>query len=148
MNITADLSQLAEAIERIRQEVLAPGSIARATGHPVSTISRDRAEKPLIDWKTRDILLLARACPEITEALLAFLQLVPQTIGQAHQVQADLSRDVRATGLVDQRIRDGLCDGRLTAREIDEIRAALAMRRTSDAELDRDLRAARRTAAP
>jgi hypothetical protein len=129
-------------------DVLAPAAIARATGHPVSTISRDRADKPVIDWKARDLLLLARACPEISAALRAYLDGRSQDLGSAAAVPADLSRDVRATGLVDQTIRDALSDGRLSAREIDDIRAALAMRRASDADLDRDLRAARRTAKP
>jgi hypothetical protein len=143
-----DLSTVAEAIERIRADVLSPASIARATGHPVSTISRDRAEKPVIDWKARDLLLLARACPEIAAALRAYLDQQPQELGHADAVPADLSRDVRATGRVDQTIRDALADGVLRAHEIDDIRTAVAARRTSDAQLDRDLRAARRTAKP
>jgi hypothetical protein len=148
VNATGDLSLLAEQIERARADVLSPAAIARATGHPVSTISRDRAEKPIIDWKARDLLLLARACPEIAAALRAYLDQQPQELGQAEAVPADLSRDVRATGRVDQTIRDALADGVLRAREIDDIRTALATRRTSDAQLDRDLRAARRTAKP
>ena len=148
MNATPDLSLVAEAIERIRADVLSPATIARATGHPVSTISRDRAEKPIVDWKARDLLLLARECPEIAAALRAYLDRQPQEMGDGTAVPAGLMRDVRATGMVDQRIRDGLADGMLNAREIDEIRTAIAARRTSDTLLDRDLRAARRTAKP
>jgi hypothetical protein len=146
--ITDDLSHVAEQFERIRADVLSPAGIARATGHPVSTISRDRAGKPVIDWKARDLLLLARACPEIAAALRAYLDQQPQELGHAEAVPADLSRDVRATGRVDQTIRDALSDGVLRAREIDDIRTALAARRSSDAQLDRNLRAARRTAKP
>jgi hypothetical protein len=145
---TDDLSQVAEQFERIRADVLSPAAIARATGHPVSTISRDRASKPIVDWKARDLLLLARACPEIAAALHDYIERRPLDLGDASAVPADLSRDVRATGAVDQVIRDSLSDGRLSAREIDEIRAAIAQRSASDAILDRDLRAARRTARP
>jgi hypothetical protein len=148
VNATTDLSTLAESIERIRVDVLSPSAIAHATGHPVSTISRDRAEKPIIDWKARDLLLLAHACPEIAAVLHAYIDHQVIEHGNAHAVPADLSRDVRATGRVDQTVRDALVDGRLSIREIDDIRAAIAQRRASDAELDRDLRAARRTAKP
>jgi hypothetical protein len=148
MSATDDLSMVAEMLERIRADVLAPAAIARATGHPVSTISRDRANKPIVDWKARDLLLLARACPEIAIALHDYVDRRPLDLGDALAVPADLSRDVRASGAVDQVIRDSLVDGRLSAREIDDIRAAIAQRRTSDAALDRDLRAARRTAKP
>jgi hypothetical protein len=148
MNATTDLSTFAESIERIRVDVLSPSAIAHATGHPVSTISRDRADKPIIDWKARDLLLLAHACPEIAAVLRAYLDHQAIEHGNAQAVPSDLSRDVRATGRVDQAIRDGLVDGRLTVREIDAIRAALAQRRASDAELDRDLCAARRQAKP
>jgi hypothetical protein len=148
MNATIELSQVAEAIERVRVDVLAPAAIARATGHPVSTISRDRADKAIIDWKARDLLLLARACPEIAAALRSYLDGRSPELGSAEAVPADLSRDVRATGLVDQTIRDALADGRLSVGEIDAIRQSLAARRASDAQLDQDLRAARRNAKP
>ena len=146
MSATDDLSQVAEMFERIRADVLAPAAIARATGHPVSTISRDRANKPIVDWKARDLLLLARACPEIAIALHDYVDRRPLDLGDALAVPADLSRDVRATSAVDQSIRDALVDGRLSVGDIDAIRAAIAARRVTDAQLDLDLRAARRNA--
>ncbi len=143
-----DLSQVAEAIERIRVDVLSPASIARATGHPVSTISRDRADKPIIDWKARDVLLLARSCPELGQAIIAFLGGQPIEHGDADAVPASLRLDARASAHADVTIRDALVDGNLTCREIDRIRTALAERGAANHALDLALRAARRTAKP
>lgn len=148
MNATSLLSAFATAAERIRHEVLSPAAIAKATGHAVSTISRDRAEKSIMEWKASDLLLVALASPDLRAALRAICDGQEPDGGDPTRVQADLLRDVRATADVEERIRSALLDGVLRAIEIDEILDAIAARRTSDAQLARDLRAARRMARP
>lgn len=148
MNANADLAQLAEVAERLRAEVLSPAVIAKATGHAVSTISRDRAEKDLIDWKARDLLLLARSCPELGRAIIAFLGGQPIEHGDPSAVPESLRQDARASAHAEVTIRDALIDGNLTCREIDRIRIALAQRNAANQALDLALRAARRTAKP
>lgn len=148
MNATAELSQFAEAAETIRRDVLTPAAIAHATGHPVSTISRDRAQKALIDWRARDLLLLVRSCPELLAALIAYCQGHKPERGDDRQVPVDLVAEVRATSRVAEAIRIALADQRLTVREIDDVLDELAFRRRVDATLARDLRALRRTSRP
>lgn len=148
MNATSLLSSFATAAERIRHEVLSPAAIAKATGHAVSTISRDRAEKSIMEWKASDLLLVALASPDLRAALRAICDGQEPEGGDPSRVQADLLRDVRTTADVEERIRSALLDGVLRVNEIDEILDAIAARRTSDAQLARDLRAARRTARP
>lgn len=148
MNATTLLSAFATAAERIRHEVLSPAAIAKATGHAVSTISRDRAEKPILEWKASDLLLVALASPDLRAALRAICDGQEPEGGDPGRIQADLVRDVHATADVEEHIRTALVDGVLRAGEIDEILDAIAKRRLSDAQLARDLRAARRTARP
>ena len=147
MNATADLSALADAIEAVRAD-LSASAVARATGHAVSAITRDRASKQLLDWPTRDVLLLARACPELGTAIAAWIAGKPIDQGDAAHVFDAIRADVRATGELNNRVADALADNELRAREIDAIRAALAERMASDAQLDRNLRARRRMARP
>lgn len=147
MNATAALAAVAQSLEDIR-EAESAAALARASGHPTSTISRDRVARPIIDWPARDLLLLARALPQVRSAVELYLADRPQKSGATESLPEALRRDGKATHLVDEAIRDGLLDGRLTVREINEILTAIAARRQAGLQLERDLRAARRQARP
>ncbi len=148
MNASADLSQLAEGLERLRADATTPAACAKATGHAISTISRDRATKQLIDWPWRDGLLIARAVPEINTALIAFHNGRALDLGSKDKVAEDLVAEVEASNDVALRIRSGLADNELRVQEIDAIVAAVKKRQAADACLISDMRALRRTARP
>jgi hypothetical protein len=148
MTATADLSVVADAIERLRSDTLTPAACARATGHAISTFSRDRADRPAIDWYARDLLLIARAHPELAALLRAYLDGRAPEVGAAADLPDALKQEVRASATVAERIRDALADGQWRRCEIDLVIDAVRQRQRRDAVLMRDLRAAARSAKP
>jgi hypothetical protein len=137
---TTGLLAVGEAAQALRDRV-SPTELGRLVERPCSTITRREALE-VLDWPARDVLRLARADDRLGQAVVDYLLDRPRPLGDGRQIGADLAAEITSAGLVHSVAMHALADGRLNARELDDICAAVEVERRNLDTLARDCAAA------